>query len=113
LDDIYVGISSNFFNSVGERSQLWKGGETAHDNIPSLEEWRDGSSEDQRQLRENRCNSGRRAYWRNGDSLLEIEVTAALRNGHSFEDKRETAAQKTRDSSGTELQLGKTELVQG
>jgi hypothetical protein len=71
------------------------------------------SSENQRQLRENRGNPGRRTYWRNGDSLLETEDTAALRNGHSFEDKRETVAQKTRDSSGTELQLGKTDLVQG
>ncbi len=49
---------------------------------------------------------------------MEIEDTAALRNGHkghSFEEKKETVAQKTRDSSGdrrgTDLHLGETELV--
>jgi hypothetical protein len=52
---------------------LENAGEIAHDNIPSLGEWRDCSSEDQRQQRENRGNSGRRTYWRNGDILLEIE----------------------------------------
>ncbi len=38
---------------------------------------------------------------------METEDTAALRNGHSFEDKIETVAQKTRDSSG------KTGVTQG
>jgi hypothetical protein len=53
-------------------------------------------------------------------SSWKLKNTAALRNGHkghSFEEKKETVAQKTRDSSGdrrgTDLQLGETELVQG
>jgi hypothetical protein len=69
---------------------LENAGEIAHDNIPSLGEWRDCSSEDQRQLREYRGNSGRRTCWRNRDSLLEIEENCSPEERHSFEVKRET-----------------------